>query len=61
MEEVATQEAGGEEQYFQILDLAGGGIQSRHHVVAEFLGFLLRVRRALIDMQDVSLTVVLEG
>src|SRR5208337_1581368 len=31
------------------------------HIVAQFLRFLLRVRRTFIDMQDVGLAVVFEG
>lgn len=61
LEQVTAQEAGGEKHHFQILDLAAGGIEPGHYVVAEFLRLLLRVGRTFIDMQDVALAIVRES
>ena len=58
---VTAQKAGGEEQQFKVLDLAGTGVHTGDHVVAQFFGFLFRVRRTLVYVQYVPCTVVSEG
>src|SRR5208337_2844377 len=61
LEQVTAQKPGGKKHDFQVLDLAGRWVQPGDHIVAQFLRFLVGVRRTFIDMQDVGLTVVLEG
>src|SRR5208337_1509278 len=61
LEQVTAQKPGGKKHDFQVLDLAGRWVEPGYHIVAQFLRFLLRVRRTFVDVQDVGLTVVLEG
>ena len=56
--EVAAQQAGREEHHFQVLHFSRRGIQARHHVVAQFFRFLGRIRRTLVNVQDVGFPVV---
>ena len=53
------QQSAGEEQYFEVFNLARLWVQTRDDLVTEFLRFLFSVRRDGIDVQDVSFTVIL--
>lgn len=59
-EEVGPQEPRREEEDLQAFDLAGVGIQPCDDLIRQFLRFLLRIGRALVDMKDVGLPVISE-
>jgi hypothetical protein len=58
--EVIPKESGREKQNFNVLDLAGGFIETSDDSVCEFFGLLLRRWRTFVDIKDVPLPVVLE-
>jgi putative endonuclease len=60
-EGIATEEACGEEQDFEILDFAGPRVHPHDHVIAKLFGFLFRVGRTLVNIQDIPFTVISES
>src|ERR1039457_822287 len=60
-EEVRPQKPRREEQHLEILNLTGIGVEPRDYLVRQFLRLLLRVRRALVDVEDVGLPIVFES
>lgn len=58
LEQVAAEQPGDEEEDLDVLDVAGLGIEARDDFAVKFLRALLWVGRALVDMEDIRLTVV---
>src|ERR1700736_5052053 len=61
LEEMGAPQTGGEEEHLQVLDFPSFGIQTGNDLVAQLFGFLFRIRRPLVDVEDVPLAVILEG
>ena len=58
---IALEKACREEQDLEALYVAGLGVEPGDDVVTQLLGFLLWVRGATGDVEDVALAVVLKG
>jgi hypothetical protein len=60
-EELAAQKPRREKQNIEVLHFTAIGIETRDDLVAELLRFLLGIRRAFVDMQNVCVAIVLEA
>jgi len=50
-----------EEENLEALDIAGRGVETGDDIVTELLGLLFGIRRSGRQIEDVRLTVVLNG
>jgi hypothetical protein len=57
----ASQEARSEEENLQVFHLACLRVETDDNFVGQFLGLLLRVRWALVDVEDIRLPIIFES
>jgi hypothetical protein len=56
--QIFAEQAGGEEENLEVLDVAGGGVGPHDDIVRDFFGLLFGVWLATVDIQDVRFPVI---